>query len=442
MLSVMVAVTTRPSLPPEAAAAPATAVAPAPDGPLAMAPEIAISPTAGRPAGTISPLAIGAAVTGNAITSDPVAIGPATTDSTPVPPPATTTTAPTTTTPPPPPRSFTLAFTGDVLLHSRVSRVAATHAAGAADRDYDYRPLLTSIRSQVEEADRAICHLEVNLSADGTRLSSYPSFRAPGQIAADLADLGYDSCTLASNHILDKGVAGVAETLGVLDEARIHAIGAARSPAEAEQQRLFTVRDVTVAHLAYTYWFNGIPLPADAPWTSNQIDQDRILADAAQARRDGAEYIVVSLHWGEQYQHQPNQQQRELGPRLLASPNIDLIVGHHAHVVQPIERINGKWLVYGLGNLLSNSSQVRRRDELLITVTVTERPDDGFTAFTTDLTVTPLHLDHATLTVHPTNPARRPATIGPNLAAALDASWNRVFAVLSPDGQPLDFELH
>ncbi|MDH3295566.1 MAG: CapA family protein, partial [Acidimicrobiia bacterium] len=345
---------------------------------------------------------------------------------------------PTTTTTTTPPRSFTLAFTGDVLLHSRVNGVAAANAAGDDDRDWDYRPMLEPIRRLVQTADRAICHLEVNLSADGTRLSSYPSFRAPGQVAFDLADLGYDSCTLASNHILDKGLDGVAETLGVLDAAGIHPIGAARSPAEAEGRRLFTVRDVMVAHLAYTYWFNGILLPKEAPWTSNAIDEDRILADATRARRDGAEYVVVSLHWGQQYQHQPDRQQRELGPRLLASPDIDLIIGHHAHVVQPIEQINGKWLVFGLGNLLSNSSQAARRDELLVSAIISEGPAGHFT---TDLTVTPLHLDHASLTVHPTNPARRPATTGPDLAQALDASWNRVINVLTADRPTPDFDL-
>jgi poly-gamma-glutamate synthesis protein (capsule biosynthesis protein) len=334
----------------------------------------------------------------------------------------------------PPPRSFTLTFTGDVLLHSRVNAVAAANAAGAEDRQYDYRPMLQPIRERIERADRAICHLEGNLSADGTRLSPYPAFRFPGQIASDLAELGYDSCTLASNHILDKGIDGVRETLDVVETAGLHPIGAARSAAEADRQRLFTVQGVVVAHLAYTYWFNGIPLPQDAPWTSNQIDVDRILADAAQARRDGAEYVVVSLHWGEQYQHEPNRQQRELGPRLLASPDIDLVIGHHAHVVQPIERIEGEWLVYGLGNLLSNSSQLERRDELLVTATVTEEPDHH--RFTTDLEVVPLHLDHATLTVHPTDPASRPTTVDPALAAELDASWDRVLGILATGDPP------
>lgn len=331
-------------------------------------------------------------------------------------------------------RTFTLAFTGDVLLHTRVNEVAAANAAEATDgRTYDFRPMLAPIQPLVEAVDRAVCHLEVNLSADGTRLSSYPSFRGPGQVAFDLADVGYDSCTLASNHILDKGVDGIYETLGVLDEAGLEATGAARVPEEAVAQRLFEIDGTTVGHLSYTYGFNGIPLPEDAPWVSNLIDEDRIMADAAAVRSAGAEYVVVSLHWGTEYQHQPDDRQRDLGPRVLASPDVDLVVGHHAHVVQPVARFGDEWLIYGLGNLLSNQEQLPRRDGLLVVATITEQRDGDFA---TDLRVVPLHLDNATLTVYPTSPTARPVTIGSDLAASLDASWNRVNDVLGRDESP------
>ncbi len=324
-------------------------------------------------------------------------------------------------------RGFTMAFTGDLLLHSRVNAMAAANAGGQPGRDYDYRPMLQPIRPLVEAADWAVCHMEVNLSADGTRLEPYPTFRAPGQIAVDIADIGYDSCSVASNHILDHGIEGVAETLQVLDRAGLGATGAARSRAEASRQIWIELGGLRVAHLAYTYWFNGFTVPADASWTSNGIDEDRILADASAARADGADFVVVSLHWGDQYDHRPNRQQRELGPRVLASPDVDLLVGHHAHVVQPIDNLDGEWLIYGLGNLLSNSPQPARRDELLVLVTVSEGPTGELTS---ELEVIPLHLDHSTLTVHPSNPLTRPPSTAPDLAADLDASWARVNRIL------------
>ena len=243
----------------------------------------------------------------------------------------------------------------------------------------------------------------------------------------DVRDLGYDSCSVASNHILDQGVEGVAETLEVLDRAGLCCTGAARSAEEATNQVWIETGEVRIAHLAYSYGFNGFTLPTDAPWLANIIDETEILADASEARAGGADIVMLSLHWGEQYVNSPNWQQREIGPRLLASPDIDLIVGHHAHVVQPIEHLNGEWLIHGLGNLLANYGQPARRDELLVQITMTENPDGSFSS---SVRAVPLYVDRETLTVHPTNPVTRPAVIDPTLAAELDASWARVRAVL------------
>jgi poly-gamma-glutamate synthesis protein (capsule biosynthesis protein) len=108
-----------------------------------------------------------------------------------------------------------------------------------------------------------------------------------------------------------------------------------------------------VALLSYTYGFNGIPAPDGQEWRSNQIDEARILADAATAKRRGAEVVIVALHWGDEYGQELSAQQQDLAPRLIASPDIDLIWGHHAHVTQPVENIGGEWVVYGMGNMIA-----------------------------------------------------------------------------------------
>jgi poly-gamma-glutamate capsule biosynthesis protein CapA/YwtB (metallophosphatase superfamily) len=293
------------------------------------------------------------------------------------------------------PRTFSMLFTGDLLIHRGVSSMAAS-LSEEPGRLFDFRPLLEPLRPIVEGVDWAVCHLEVNLSATDDRLSSYPRFRAPGQLAADVADIGFDACTTASNHTMDHGADGVIETLGVLDRAGLRFTGTARSPEEERTSRIYDIGGVRVHHLAYTYWFNGLSVPDDMPWMSHEIDEDLILADAAEARAAGAEFVVVSLHWGEQYQHTPNPQQSELGPALLASPDIDLIIGHHAHVVQPIDLVEGEWLVYGMGNLISGDR--RTLDELAVRVDVTER-EGRFEVET--LTAIPLQLDPTTLVVSP-----------------------------------------
>jgi poly-gamma-glutamate synthesis protein (capsule biosynthesis protein) len=113
-----------------------------------------------------------------------------------------------------------------------------------------------------------------------------------------------------------------------------------------------------VAHLAYTYGTDGFPMPQGQPWSVNLIDRDRILADARAARKAGADVVVVSLHWGTEWQEQPDTQQTTLSRELTASrtdgrPDIDLILGTHARVPQAYEKVNGTWVVYGMGDQIA-----------------------------------------------------------------------------------------
>lgn len=279
---------------------------------------------------------------------------------------------------PPEPRSFTLAVSGDILPHTPVQQRAREHGA-TSGVEYDFRPMFAELKPVLEQADLALCHLETPLSPDNQNLSGFPQFNAPRELADAIADAGYDGCSTASNHSIDKGRDGVVATLGVLDAAGVRSAGTARSPEEADAVEVYEVADVPVAHLSYTYGLNGRPLPEDAPWLVNLIDAERILADAERARQEGAEFVVVSLHWGVEYQSTPSEDQRILADQLTASPDIDLIVGHHAHVVQPIERVADKVVVFGLGNLLSNQSAsccaTATQDGMVAHVTVTEEVD-------------------------------------------------------------------
>jgi poly-gamma-glutamate synthesis protein (capsule biosynthesis protein) len=162
----------------------------------------------------------------------------------------------------------------------------------------------------------------------------------------------------------------VKDTLDVLDAAGLKHAGGSRDEAEAKAPPIHEVKGVKVGHLAYSYTItnNAGPdktVPADAPWLKAMlwplIGKDQIIADAKAIRARGAEYVVVSMHWGDQYIHQPNAQQRELAKDLLTSPEVDLILGDHVHVVQPCEKIGDKYVIYGMGNFLSNQSPEQDR---------------------------------------------------------------------------------
>ncbi|MFF4585076.1 CapA family protein [Streptomyces sp. NPDC001388] len=250
-------------------------------------------------------------------------------------------------------RGFTLVASGDVLPHSSVIDRAQFDAGGAG---YDFRPMLEAVKPVVSRADLALCHMETVYGANGA-YTGQPLFKSPPEIAQALAATGYDGCSTASDHSLDDGVAGIQRTLDALDVAGVRHAGTARSEAEARSVTLLRAGPATVAHLAYTYGTSQ-PVPQDQPWTVGLIDENRVRADARAARAAGADVVVVSLHWGTEWQEAPDERQLALARTLTAfrtgdRPDIDLILGSHARVPQAYEKVNGTWVVYGMGDQIA-----------------------------------------------------------------------------------------
>ncbi|MFE7130057.1 CapA family protein [Streptomyces sp. NPDC057638] len=255
-------------------------------------------------------------------------------------------------------RGFTLVASGDVLPHDSIIQQAH---ADAIDDGYDFRPMLAGVRPVVSGADLAICHMETVYGADGD-YSGYPAFTSPPHIAKSLAATGYDACSTASNHSLDDGADGIRRTLDALDAAGVRHNGSARTAKEATTPAWLTAGGARVAQLAYTYDTNGNPLPEGQPWAVSALDETAILAGARAARRAGADVVVVSLHWGTEWQTDPDERQITLARALTAAtsptpagprPDIDLIIGTHAHVPQAYEKVNGTWVVYGMGDQIA-----------------------------------------------------------------------------------------
>ncbi|GAB3836973.1 CapA family protein [Kribbella italica] len=273
------------------------------------------------------------------------------------------------------PQEISLVATGDVLLHERLWTTARQDGR---DGQWDFAPLLSGVRPLVQSADLAVCHLETPI---GTPYSGYPLFQGPPQIAPALKKTGYDACSTASNHSFDKGAAGIDRTLRTLDQAGLKHAGTARTPQEAGTPTIVDVKGVKVALLSYTYGFNGMPYPNGETWRAGKLDPARIKAMARTARDAGAQIVVVSCHWGDEYSNAVNQDQRTIAADLLADSNIDLILGHHAHVVQPIQQLHGKWVVYGLGNLVAahRTPNAPKSEGLLVKFTF-RRDGDRWTA--------------------------------------------------------------
>ncbi|MBT2472990.1 CapA family protein, partial [Streptomyces sp. ISL-66] len=249
-------------------------------------------------------------------------------------------------------RGFTLVASGDVLPHESVIRRAASDADGDG---YDFRPMFSGVKQVVSAADLALCHMETIYGEDGGPFTGYPAFQSPPEVADGLKDAGYDGCSTASNHTLDGGRAGLKRTLDKFDAAGLKHAGSARTAAEAGAVTMYAAGSAKVAHLAYTYDTNGYPMPDGQPWAVNLMEEEKIIADARAARKAGADVVLVSLHWGTEWETEPDERQLSLGKALTASqtggrPDVDMILGTHAHVPQAYEKVNGTWIIYGMGD--------------------------------------------------------------------------------------------
>ncbi|BDZ43892.1 hypothetical protein GCM10025865_31910 [Paraoerskovia sediminicola] len=286
--------------------------------------------------------------------------------------------------PTPEPAEFTILAAGDVLPHAHVDRSALL-----PDGTYDFSDLLSGFDDWASGADLALCHMEVPVSPEGEKPSGYPMFGAPPELVTDLAEQGWDGCSTASNHSLDRGWDGVTTTLDAFDAAGLGHVGTGRTEAEALSPQLYELeradRTITVAHLSATFSTNGIPLPADQPWAVDLIDADRLVEQATAARADGADLVVVSMHAGTEYTTQLTDQQVTVSTALAESGEVDLLIGHHAHVPQEITRLDGgpddagMWVAYGLGNFVSNQSVeccvAETSSGVVLTATVVQEPE-------------------------------------------------------------------
>ncbi|MGW6565355.1 CapA family protein [Streptomyces sp. NPDC054975] len=258
--------------------------------------------------------------------------------------------------PAPAARPFTMVATGDIIPYPSIIQRAAADAEGGG---HDFRKILAGVKPIVSGADLALCHHEIPYGQPGGPYTGYPTFQAPHQLADALKETGYEGCSTASNHTLDAGFAGLKRTLDGLDRVGLKHVGSARDAEEAKAPAWYTAGGAKVAQLSYTYGTNGIPLPEGKPWAVNLTDRQRIVDDARAARRAGAQVVLLSIHWGTEWQEAPDEAQRELAQALTASrtdglPDIDLVIGTHNHVPQPYEKVNGTWVVYGMGDQVAS----------------------------------------------------------------------------------------
>ncbi len=260
-----------------------------------------------------------------------------------------------------------LLFAGDAMQHAAQIDVART-----VDSDYDYSACFTAIEPAVKRADFAVVNLETPLG--GKPYSGYPMFCAPDNYARALKDAGFDMFMLANNHMLDRRDRGLKRTIAVLDSMEIPHMGVYASPGDrrARIPYIENVNGFAIAFLNYTYGTNGIEVQGEP--VVNYINKDQIKADIKVSRKAGAEFVVVCVHWGDEYKLLPNRAQRSLADWLMQQ-DVDMIIGGHPHVIQPMEMHTDslgrkRLLVYSMGNFISNMKTVDTRGGAMVNVSL------------------------------------------------------------------------
>jgi Bacterial capsule synthesis protein PGA_cap len=323
---------------------------------------------------------------------------------------------------------------GDLLIHSAVFARALVLGGG---RRYNFAPLFAQIKPYIRRADLALCHVETPMTP--ARPAGYPVFNTPPALAAAIGQTGWRACSTAATHTLDQGQRGVDSTIRALDRAGVAHTGSYASAAAQKKPLIMTVKGVRVAFLAYTELTNGIGSPH--PWSVNRASAPQIISDARRARRDGAQVVIVNLHWGDEDAAQPSSFQLHLAQQLTRSPAITAIVGQHVHIVQPIRIIGGKLVVFGEGNLISNQTSAccpaASQDGMIVLLTITV---DNRGARVSFIHYLPIWVRHPGYLVLPAGTAWR---TDPADTAALRASYERTVAVAGrgPRIQPIPAHL-
>lgn len=251
---------------------------------------------------------------------------------------------------------------GDIMMHS----TQTISGYDAKKQTYNFDNFFAPVKSILSKGDWVTGNLETPLAGkDAGGYTGYPLFNAPAQLLDAAKKAGFNILTTANNHALDRGETGIIRTIANLGDRQIASTGTAKSKATGDRTLIITKNNISLAMLAYSYGTNGIPVPKGKDYLVSLIDEKKIIKDIAKARKQGADIIAISLHFGDEYQRQPNTQQKQLVENLLKA-GADIILGSHPHVVQPYKIFNfpgknGKTrkavAIYSMGNFISGQTQ-------------------------------------------------------------------------------------
>lgn len=277
--------------------------------------------------------------------------------------------------------TFNMSVIGDIMCHN----TQYTDAYNSNTDTYDFSYVFKDIKAKIKTADIAVGNLETTFAGKSVGYSSYPTFNTPESLADNLKDLGLDVLTTANNHSLDKGYKGIESTIDYLDKADISHTGTFKSKEDQNKILIKNVKDVKIAFLSYTYGTNGIKVPTGKDYCINLIDKDLIKKQLELAKAENPDIICVSMHWGIEYQTKQNKEQEALADFLFEN-GVDIILGSHPHVLQPMEKrtitledgsTKDGFVIYSLGNFMSGQVKENTKNSIILDLKITKKAQDG-----------------------------------------------------------------
>jgi soluble P-type ATPase len=258
----------------------------------------------------------------------------------------------------------TFAAVGDVLMHQAVKDTAA-HAASLGVGNQGYDQLWSTLHDEISSVDLAFANLETPIAPKSTLGTGAFLFNAAPIILQSLNNLGIDIVSFANNHAYDQGRQGLIETLAEIRKSPLAAIGAGDNCAQAKTALIREVNGIKVGFIGASAVFNNQLNKADTDACVNVFERASAIASVQEARTAGAEFIVYSVHWGVEYETLPTQKMIE-DAHALMDAGVDVLLGHHPHVLQPVEayETNDKRIcvaIYSMGNFVSNQSRFYRQ---------------------------------------------------------------------------------
>lgn len=255
---------------------------------------------------------------------------------------------------------------GDALIHSSIYQDAKQ-----SDGSYDFRSMLEHIKPIASKYDLKYYNQETILGGASLGYSNYPRFNSPQEVGDAFVDAGFNMVSLATNHTMDKGEVGVINSVNYWkSKENVVFSGQWKSSEERELAEIHEINGIKYAFFSYTTWTNGLNTPRGKEYLNNVYSNEKAKADIEKVK-DKVDIIIVAMHWGNEYSHGVSSSQTDIA-NYLSSLGVNLIIGAHPHVVEPVEYINdGKtFVIYSLGNFISDQIGIEKLTGLMMEVTV------------------------------------------------------------------------